>query len=482
MSDPTAGAPAADPPPTRDQAADAPDPGQLPIPDLHLAPPQPASTLGQTPHEPTVRPWELELLISGALVFSMLQIPGQLDAWFNGLAPRMDDGRFMVVFLAWYYVKLAVYALAGGFSVHLAIRGYWVGAIGLEAVFPDGIAWDRSRGGPIFREIQRQRTPKMQSVIDRADRLASVVFGGAFALALMLVFSLVVGGSVMLLGYVAAGALGIPGKALLVTQGLVALYVVPMLLAAAVDKRRGDRLDPDGRPARVIRGIGLVYARMWKIAPFMPLWLTLLTNLRGRRGMRIATVLLVVGGIGFVLKDLLVEAGFVHDDGYAYLPDAPGALGVARAFYDNERGDDGTEFADVPFIQSDMVRDPYVRLFLPYRPRRHNRLVRERCPQVRAAVPAGGVLGAPRPAGDRAGQAVLACLASLQPVTLDGRSVTPAWRFSTEPKTGVRGIIAYLPVAGLAKGEHMLTITRLPPRDPEEAKKPQPPFSIPFWL
>jgi hypothetical protein len=127
-----------------------------------------------------------------------------------------------------------------------------------------------------------------------------------------------------------------------------------------------------------------------------------------------------------------------------------------------------------------MVRDPYVRLFIPYRPKRHNDLIAQRCPAVRAAVPRGGLLSASRPEGDVAGRAVLACLARLQPVTLDGKPIAPAFRFADEPKTGVRGIVAYIPVDGMAKGEHMITITRVPSQ--LGSASPRPPFSIPFWL
>ena len=33
---------------------------------------------------------------------------------------------------------------------------------------------------------------------------------------------------------------------------------------------------------------------------------------------------------------------------------------------------------ELPYIQSDIVTDPYVRLFVPYRPRRHNTLLERR--------------------------------------------------------------------------------------------------------
>ncbi|MFL5542802.1 MAG: hypothetical protein ACJ8J0_27725, partial [Longimicrobiaceae bacterium] len=62
------------------------------------------STLGQTPHEPRVRPWELELLISGALVFGMMQLPGRLDAWFDRLEPGLGGNLVSMAFVAALYV------------------------------------------------------------------------------------------------------------------------------------------------------------------------------------------------------------------------------------------------------------------------------------------------------------------------------------------------------------------------------------------
>ncbi|HET7232731.1 MAG TPA: hypothetical protein VFJ16_22155 [Longimicrobium sp.] len=450
---------------------------QIVIDNLHVAgpaPEPPPSTLGQTPHEPAVRPWELELLISGALVFSMIQLPGQLDAWFNGVRPRLDGGWFMAAFMGWLYVKMALYALVGGFVAHLSVRGYWVGVIGLEAVFPNGIVWDRMRAGPIMRELQRERTPSLQTLIDRADRLASMIFGAAFAIALMFAYSMVIGG-LLVVGSVAMSRwlIGDPGKALMATELVLAVLIAPMMIAGLVDRRMGDRLDPDGRAARVIRRIGRVAGRAGTTVLFMPLMYTLLTNLRQKRHGTVL-MMIVMGFMGLVVvKDVLIPRGAIRTDGYAFLPDDGGAATLAHDFYADQR-DNSAEAARLPQIQSDIIRDPYVRLFVPYVPRRHNELVARRCP----AVPAAAV----RNAGWD--QAVLRCLAALQPVALNGKPVGPAWHFYTQPETGLRGMIAYLPTAALPKGENVITVAQLP--DPEAGpaarRNPDPPYRIPFWL
>jgi hypothetical protein len=461
--------------------AQTPAPEQLPLMDLQIvAPPEPEpNTLGQTPHEPASRPWEQELLISGALVFSMLQLPAQLDGWIHAMDPRVGMSGYLVVFFVWYYLKAAVYALAGGFSLHLAVRGYWVGVIGLEAVFPHGIRWDKATSGPILRPVYERRTPSLQTMIDRADRFASLIFVGAFTLALMLMWSLVLGGFFVGLSWAVASAFFTPSATTTIMPVLVLVFMGPGMLATLLDRRLGKRLDPGGRAAEWIRRVGGLYAGIQKAALFMPLMMTIATNLRGRRGAR-AAMWIGVGGLAlFLTRDILGDA--VHADGFQWLPDDPGALAVPSGGYADRRGD-GPEFASVPFIQSDIVRDPYVRLFIPYRPRRHNDLIPRRCPGVRAAVPAAGAFSQARPEGDRAGQAVLRCLAQLQPVTLDGRSISPGFRFATDPQTGVRGIMAYISVDGLAKGGHVLSIASLPPIEATDADKPRAPITIPFWL
>ena len=440
-------------------------------------PSPPVSTLGQTPHEPKVRPWELELLISGALVFSMMQLPGEVDRWFDHLAPGLDGGAAMAARLAWLYVKVALYAVTGGFVLHLAIRAYWVGVIGLEAVFPGGIAWEKTRSGPIMREVQRRSTPPLQSLIDGADRLASLVFATGFIVAMLFLFSMLLVGGLSFLVYGLAGV-ALDGSASgFVMDALLLLLFGPLFVAMFVDRRYGDRLDPAGRTARAIRRIARGTMSVMRYTLFQPLMLTILTNLRSQRRGVAVFVLLAVAGIAVAAKDKL-WTGRELSDGYVYLPDEVGRLGVDPKYYEDKRADDEV-VADVPSIQSDMVRDPYVRLFIPYRPRRHNELVARHC---RAGAAVGPVASVPRPATEGAEAAVLRCLASLQPVTLNGHPVAVPFRFYTQPRTGIRGIAAYIPVAGLPKGENVLGVARLPLLDPEPGAKPRPPFAIPFWL
>ena len=451
-------------------------PAQIPVDTIFAAPAEPPSTtLGQTPHEPKTRPWEMELLLSGALVFSLMQLPGQVTEWFHAVSPKLDGAAFIATLICWFYLRLALYSVIAGFSIHLIVRAYWVAVIGLEAVFPDGIRWDRKRLGPIMLQIQRERTPSVQKLIDGADRLASIVFASGVSLALL--FSLF---------FVAGAIIVIPAYSLVhlfirntfqAVMGMYALIIVcfaPMFIAAMMDRVRQDRIDPEGETARRIRTIAKFYGKLGRLMVQRPLMDLLSTNLQRKKvsNRRMVVSSMLAMGIIF-LAGGIVPFGGIFGSAYAFLPGTDGMEELAPRYYQSALGD-GEVNGESPQIQSDIVTDPFVRLFIPYRPLRHNQLIFERCPA--AAEIQRGETGATR-------QAVIDCMLRLQPVSLNGQPVSARFRFYTQPKTGLRGIVAYIPTAGLPKGENVLVVGRLPStRGTDADNQPRAPHRISFWL
>jgi len=93
--------------------------------------------------------WELELLISGAVLFALFQIPTQLTAFFARLEPHATSTMMSVLLLGQLYMKAILYALIASFVVHLVARAYWVGLVGLQSVFPKGVRWENFKSGPV---------------------------------------------------------------------------------------------------------------------------------------------------------------------------------------------------------------------------------------------------------------------------------------------------------------------------------------------
>lgn len=162
-------------------------PAQVRIP----APPPPVFP-ETSPHEPVARPWELELLISGAVVFSLLQMPSFVDGWMARTLPHLGETSLQWLFVIFAYVKLILYTLISCFVLHLAMRAYWVGLIGLEAVFPHGVRWEDSSYGPVMTEVYREKIGRLQPRIDAADRFCSILFPLAFTVVMLFFFSIAI--------------------------------------------------------------------------------------------------------------------------------------------------------------------------------------------------------------------------------------------------------------------------------------------------
>lgn len=137
----------------------------------------------------------------------------------------------------------------------------------------------------------------------------------------------------------------------------------------------------------------------------------------------------------------------------------------------------------MPSIQSDVIRAPYLRLFIPYTADRHGPAIEQRCPGVEPLQRAGPRLTRPTAEVDTAAAArVLRCIAELHAVALNGRGLADLQlRFYQHPRTGIRGVIAHIPTAGLPRGENLLLVQPAPRPEPDPDRPPLHPYVIPFW-
>jgi hypothetical protein len=452
------------------------------------APSAPVPTFPETSiHEPKVRPWELELLISGAVVFSLLQFPGVVDGAFAHAQPHLAERAHFGAFMLYTYVKLILYTLIACFVLHLGTRAYWVGLIGLEAVFPHGVRWDNSSYGPVMTDEYRKRMGRLQPRIDAADRFCSILFPLAFTLVMLFAYSVVALGMVAGVAF-AASQLLLDGREFdrLFVGIFVAMFLVPMA-AWALDRFIGARVRP-GQPAdRLIRRLSVAAYYVNAMPAYGTVFMTLFTN-AGKRGRYPAMYALMVGLFSvFFINDVFLARGILLTGDHLYLPDSPGEFGVGAAYYEDKRHPDDV-YDRIPSIQSDVVRDPYVKLFIPYAPQRHGEAFAEQCRDVRP-LSRGGVrmdLGGP-PEAARV-RAVLDCWARLQPVTLNGRPIRPDFRFYTHPESGLRGILAYLPTGELPRGENVISVGQAPRSIADQKtrarvrRSPLVPHYIRFWL
>jgi len=418
----------------------------------------------------TTPTWELEMLVSGAVLVGLFQLPPVVDGVLRHELPRF--GTTLAVLLAgfgYFAVKGMVYALTVTFVVHAASRAYWVALVGLDSVFPRGVRWENARRyGPIMQEIVRERVPGLPRVISSLDNFCSVLFAGGF---LTVFLATTVLGLMLVAGGAAWGtsALFFGGAhANDIFAVLIWLLILPVLLIR-LERYVAPRLDPAGKSAAVFRALVRYNYMTVGLRLFGPILLTLTTNVRRRVALPLIFTLLF-GSVAVAVSDW---RGLRTASAAGAFPELPATL-ARRAndfrHYADQRSGEGA-FAQVPFIQSDVVRDPYVRLFIPY-------LVRRDGVELSACMRRDGGVAAQ-------GSAELAtrCLAAIHAVSVNGAGRAALdFRFYTDASSGLQGLLVYVPVEGLAHGRNLLVVRQPPQPDERGVLRPVPADSIPFWL
>jgi hypothetical protein len=258
---------------------------------------------------------------------------------------------------------------------------------------------------------------------------------------------------------------------------LATVMVLIPAVASFVDRRFGASLGPNARG--LLRRVIVFSYRGTAQGVISPIFVPLLTNV-GRKKIRLVFFGSLFGILLVVAAERLARSGQLSVNSYDYFGSSD-RYGVNYRFYENQRSADEV-YGRLPSIQSDIVTGTYVKLFIPYVPRRHNPMVAGICPSLKPVQERGLQLGADRAIPDSLAMAVLQCLARIHAVTLDGAPRPDLqFRFYEHPESGIKGILTYIPADSLARGQHVITVQQVPSFEGKSAGRPLAPWVIPFW-
>lgn len=147
------------------------------------------------------RTYEMELLISGAVVFGLIHLPPIIERISISFLAGLEGNLRLMGVLGQVYLQLVLYGLIAVFVLHLAMRGFWIGLLGLESVFPEGIRWDRLKLGPAMIKRYRAGIGSLAATIEKVDDLCSLIFSFGFLVIFIWIYFVVL--------LVAAGALAV---------------------------------------------------------------------------------------------------------------------------------------------------------------------------------------------------------------------------------------------------------------------------------
>jgi hypothetical protein len=321
--------------------------------------------------ELTTQSWNLELVISGAALFAVLQLPDLLDEAFDyfryNLMSQTAGMQGLFPSMAYSMIKATCYVLFMAFLTNFVMRAFWVGLVGLLAVYPTGIHYDRIPFTTKYaQDKMAAKLGSLDGYILRLDRRCNIVFAVAF----LFVFGLIVIALSYLLTVLVYSLVRpiIPDpywKGIKLTAyALFACY----LLASIVLSLPKVRAHPVGGNLNY-RFSTLSKLLFWGLyTPFVFILNTFYSHLPYQSILR--TIVLMMGAF-FVL----IAFEFLAD--FSRLERRTMSLNLRHLYtarvdsqyinssaYDNQRAEG--QYIEVASIQADVIRDPYIRLYIAY--------------------------------------------------------------------------------------------------------------------
>ncbi|MEM8967983.1 MAG: hypothetical protein AAGE93_16310 [Bacteroidota bacterium] len=418
------------------------------------------------------RSWEMELLISGFVLVLLLPIPELL--WQQGrlILTSMNVGVVQQLFSVALVIGLfGSRILIVNLIIYLFLRGFWIGIVGLISAFPKGIDWPRTSYQESYQQYLERKTPKVETYVDRLNKITSSVFSFSFLLVFLITAALFALLPVILTIILVNTVISDLSDTYWVNQ--VADVVIPALFAIYFGLSTVFLID--------FLTLGLIKRIRWQpfvklyfplyrffrlltLAPlYTPIYYTLISNVPKRV---IASVLISYLAIFFFFTNFSYSEEI-------FIPNQDGAFRLHYRHYEDKL--EASSLALLPLIPSEYVEHSHLRLFLPYLVSDNDSL-QQVCPEVETFRESGfttsmqvtfgfsppDTLQSNSPSDNEENVvAALNCLANVYQIYVDDSLYQPAtFYFYRRAENNQPGLLTYLPVASLPSGPHQLTVKK----------------------
>ncbi|MFN8430264.1 MAG: hypothetical protein U0V04_09810 [Spirosomataceae bacterium] len=440
-----------------------------------------------TPHEKSNwiqelsnQSWNLELVVSGAAIFSTSFLPELADKAISSYYLNYQISRELSseVFptLAYSFGKSSAYLLIFTFIIHFIFRAFWIALVGLRAVFPQGINFDNiPNTTKDMAEMYKQKFGTLDAYIVRLDKLCSQIFSIAFVLVLFSIMMaiLYLVGFVATVGFKTYLPLVYEKTKIIFLVLLGLLWTFSMVIMAIGSKEKYRSKPMLGKLYKAtIEKSTFLYMGMYK--PMQYINFTFGSNMPHKKYFR---TVLIIGftfftvAIGIYSFKLLEHVGVPIMESRNYFSSGSAKHKLETNFYDNLR----TEKDEIPAasIQSDVIEEPFLKLFINY-----SKVLDEDLVKIYEEPKMADSLrnSQKRPLRDAAR---LACLGTYFQISLNDSTLkSPEFLFETNALS--KGIKTYLNTENCKAGKNTLYIKTLK-TDSLPKKVYDEYVIIPFW-
>lgn len=449
-------------------------------------PPADKSNKHQWIKEVARQSWEPELFISGAAAFASLGLPGFIksgyEVYINNL---MGNGFLAQVFPIIIFSLLMSIAqiLSITFFLHLSMRAFWVGMMGLLSVYPKGIELDKI---PTLSNYARQYLkPRLMTVDDfiiKLDRTCSILFSIAFLIILFMVG--IVSAYALLFLVVFASRQFIPAQWFTTYQivlgtilglALVSMFFFTLLVKA--QRKKSSNQEKYDRWLFLLnhRIVQIVMPGISKLIPYV---LYPFSSNWSKKSSAIAMLAVMLPLMALInINTQVMEQREASPETRNYYSQGSDAHHLQANYYENLR--DNSQMVRSVTIQSDLIKEPILKLFIAY-PKKRDAMLEKICGQLpKVDQKLKKHLRKRKQDAQR-----LACIEQLYKIYINDQEIkSPNFMYYQSPTHHTKGVMAYIPLKGLKYGsKNILEVKSSIPRISMIKKLRKPlRYSLPFW-
>ncbi|MEM7549587.1 MAG: hypothetical protein AAF363_07930 [Bacteroidota bacterium] len=444
--------------------------------------------------------WQLELLVSAFTIFLLIQANTAFYDFFIDIPYRYKSGDSIIsiVYVFAGLLGIGIQALTIFLVIHLLLRGFWIGAIGLRSV-QSKINFKALNYSELFTRRLSERVISLDKLVIFLDEICSVIFSFSFLIISMLIafgtylttltfISFIIGSipdfSPQWL-YNSIRYFGIALSFLMLITGII--YFVDYFTLGFFKK---------------IKWFGKVYYPFYRFYGFITfssisrsIYYYLISKFTKRK-IRLVYLLAL---------SILVFKGTVEFDHYQYYPASDDRTVLVSSYYDNLR--DSEEYIDVVSISGNVVKGSFMQLFLRYDPS-DNDAIRSVCkghetkkreginPTLKFNLSKKGLQISGNDYAGEDNEKLLECLSSIYQVSINDSVYTDlSFYFHKHSVKDQNGLITMIPTKHFISGENKMIINKLNQVDSDRDREDHEPVEgeeekfemeevafIPFWF
>ena len=320
-----------------------------------------------------VNSWEVEILIVACILAFLFNVPDFISESLKSLyvsdhrdlrSEINSSGMWQLIgeikeFLL-FAISFCMYVAKVTFSLYILCRGFWVAAIGLSSVFPNGVNLERLNFASYFNDILRES--HFDKFILRLDYICSSIFSLGFLVGLFFV---------SFLSFLAISALPVaslfhffPSLMQYIDQMLHFMLVIGFiffidLIFSGILKKIKWRFFsyPYSKLYKFLRIITLFFI-------YESIYYLLISNTKKRFFLFFSLIII----FGLLFQNSLSSDGYIH---FNTLYQSKTIM--SKDYYEDRMQDSKVKISSkfLPFINSEIISESYLKLYIPFQPYMH---------------------------------------------------------------------------------------------------------------